>query len=202
MSKETQSQDIPIVGPENQQGPAIKTPNANLDDADSWPLQADRMAIHMPLVDCVRILAGHYGRRTSNTALTAGLPIPPKGITPALLIRAAERADMNTTLADRSLQSLAIAPNLPCILALDHGQAGILWDIQYPDKHPPKKEEGKEIEIHPETVFYVQFPETPDERKALTLHELERLYIGYAFFTRPVARTDDRAGPATIDTGP
>jgi ATP-binding cassette subfamily C protein LapB len=178
-----------------------KTVNVQLDDADSWPLQADRLAIHMPLVDCIRILAGHYGRRTSNTGLTAGLPIPPKGITPALLIRAAERADLNTTLADRSLESLAIAPNLPCVLALEEGQACILWDIKYPDKHPPKKEDGKAIEIHPETLFIVQFPETPDERKSLSLDALRKLYIGYAFFARPIARTDDRAGPAEIDTG-
>lgn len=50
---------------------------------DNWPLEADRMAIHSPLVECLRVLAGHYGRRTSENALTAGLPIPPP-ITPAL----------------------------------------------------------------------------------------------------------------------
>ena len=126
-------------------------------DRDSWPLQADRMAIRMPLVDCLRMLAGHYGRRTSNDGLTAGLPIPTKGLTPSLFIRAAERADMQAHLAERSLDSLAIAPNLPCIMALEEGQACILWDIQYPEKHPPKKEIGEggtqgDIVIHPETI--------------------------------------------------
>lgn len=160
----------------------------------------------MPLIDCLRLLAGHYGRRTSNAALTAGLPIPPKGLTPALFVRAAERADMNAILADRSLESLAIAPNLPCIMALERGQACILWEVRYPEKHPPKKVEGPDgqrgdVEIHPETAFIVQFPESPDERKALGLEQLKELYIGYSFFARPVARTDDRAGPAEIDTG-
>ena len=103
---------------------------------DAWPLQADRMAIRLPLIDCLQMMAGHYGRRTSPAALTDGLPIPKTGITPSLLIRAAERADLNARLAERSLESLAIAPNLPCILALEHGQGCILRTIQYPDKHP------------------------------------------------------------------
>ena len=46
----------------------------------NWPLEADRMAIHSPLVECLRLLAGHYGRRTSENSLTAGLPIPSTGI--------------------------------------------------------------------------------------------------------------------------
>jgi ATP-binding cassette subfamily C protein LapB len=177
------------------------SPKITEDAPDGWPLQADRLAIRMPLVDCLQIMAGHYGRRTSPTALTAGLPIPPAGITPALFIRAADRGGMHAVLAERTLESLAIAPNLPCVLTLEGAQACILWSIQYPEKHPPKKEEGKNIEIHPETTFFVQFPETPDERKGMTLEQLKRLYVGYAFFVRPIARTDDRAGPATIDTG-
>lgn len=168
---------------------------------EGWDLQADRMAIQMPLVDCLRLMAGHYGRRTSIAALTAGLPIPPTGITPALFIRAAERADMTARLAERSLESLAIAPNLPCILTLDHGQACILWAVEYPQKHPPKKSEGKPVEIHPETSFVVQFPETRDERQKMSIDELAKIYTGHVFFVRPVARSDDRAGPAAIDSG-
>ena len=170
-------------------------------EGDPWPLQADRMAIRMPLVDCLRMMAGHYGRRTSNDALISGLPVTKKGLTPSLFIRAAERADMQAQIAERSLDSLAIAPNLPCIMALEDGQSCILWDIKYPEKHPPKKAEGQELEIHPETLFIVQFPETPDEKKRLALEQLKNLYTGYAFFVRPVARVDDRAGPAEIDTG-
>ncbi len=175
-------------------------------DGDSWPLQVDRLAIRLPLVDCLRMLAGHYGRRTSNAALTSGLPIPKNGITPSLFIRAAERADMQSHLAERSLESLAIAPNLPCIMTLEEGQACILWEIKYPKKAPPKKTIGEggtqgPVEVHPKTRFLVQFPETPDDKRFVTLEELKNLYTGYAFFVRPVARVDDRAGPAEIDTG-
>lgn len=42
--------------------------------SDIWPLEADRYAVHSPLIECLRIVAGHYGRRTSENALTAGLP--------------------------------------------------------------------------------------------------------------------------------
>jgi ATP-binding cassette subfamily C protein LapB len=173
---------------------------APADPAGGWPLQADRVALHTPLIDCLQIMAGHYGRRTSPAGLTAGLPIPPGPLPPALFIRAAERADLHAVLADRSLESLAIAPNLPCVLTLEHGMACILWDIKYPPKHAPKKQEGKDVEIHPETRFVVQFPETTQERQSLTLEALKKLYMGYAFFVRPVARTDERAGPAEIDT--
>ncbi|MCB1783708.1 MAG: type I secretion system permease/ATPase [Alphaproteobacteria bacterium] len=159
------------------------------------------MAIQDPLVDCLCMMAGHYGRRTSVTALTAGLPVPPSGITPQLFVRAAERADLQAHLAERSLESLAIAPNLPCVVVLEGGQACILWDIKHPKKHPPQAKKGEPADVHPQTAFTVQFPETRDEKQVLTLEELKVLYIGYSFFIRPVARSDERAGPSEIDSG-
>ena len=195
--QESPEQDSPQASDEKSAPSGVK---------NSWALQADRLALQQPLVDCIRLMAGHYGRRTSNAALTAGLPIPSDGITPALLIRASERADLTTQIVERTLESLAIAPNLPCILALEGNQGCILWEIEHPKKHPPKKTGGEDgtkvkVEIHPETQFVIQFPETPDEKQKLTLEELQNLYSGYAFFVRPIARVDDRAGPAEIDTG-
>ncbi|PCJ98221.1 MAG: type I secretion system permease/ATPase [Zetaproteobacteria bacterium] len=168
--------------------------------AHGWPLQADRMAIQMPLIECLQVMAGHYGRRSSAASLTSGLPIPPQGITPALFVRAAQRADLRAKLVERSLESLAIAPNLPCILSLEHNQACIIWDVRYPKGHAPKKQDAKNALVHPKTKFLVQFPETSDEKQEMTLDELADLYTGYAFFVRPTARVDDRAGPAKIDT--
>lgn len=169
---------------------------------ENWPLQADRIAIRNPLVDCLCLMAGHYGRRTSVAGLTAGLPLPPGGITPQLFIRAAERADLQASLVDRTLDSLAVAPNLPCVLVLKGGQACILWEIKHPEKHPPKKGEGvHDVVLHPKTTFSVQFPETKDEKQVLTLDALKQIYDGYAFFIRPTARVDERAGPSQIDTG-
>jgi ATP-binding cassette subfamily C protein LapB len=168
--------------------------------ADVWPLEAGRVAIDDPLVDCLRIMAGHYGRRTSKASLTAGLPIPKTGITPLLFSRAAERTGLHARMVDRSLDSLAIAPNLPCVLVLDKGQACILWGL-----HNPEKKGflgfGKKTDVYfdKDTQFIVQFPETEDDRQALTYDQLKPIYSGYAFFLRPIARVDDRAGPATIN---
>lgn len=170
------------------------------DDNNEWPLQADRVALHNPLVECLRVLAGFYGRRTSMAALTAGLPIGKAGITPLLFLRAAERADMRANMAERTLESLAIAPNLPCIVTLNHGQACIIWGIEHPKGKAPKKgKKNEKITLDPGTVFTVQFPETKDEKQVIALEELQKLYTGYAFFVRPIARSDERAGPAEID---
>ena len=186
--------------PDTSINPAPSISEKESETPDGWPLQADRMAIQMPLIETLRVMAGHFGRRTSVASLTAGLPIPSTGITPELFVRAAERADMHATLVERSAESLAIAPNLPCILCLEKGQACILWEVRHPKKNPPVKRKDQDIEIHPSARFIVQFPETGDERQFLTLEQLRKVYMGYAFFTRPIARSDERAGPAEIDS--
>ena len=171
--------------------------------SDNWALQADRMAVNLPLIECLRLTAGHYGRRASTGSLTAGLPLSKTGITPALFIRAAERADMQATLVERSLAALAIAPNLPCILSLEAGQACILWSVKG-DKSglQNKVDAGADKDSDAKNLrFVMQFPETPDERQEISLEDLGALYTGYAFFLRPIARSDERAGPAEIDTG-
>jgi ATP-binding cassette subfamily C protein LapB len=164
---------------------------------DSWPLEADRVAIHDPLVNCLKLLAGHYGRRTSVASLTSGLPIPKGGITPVLFSRAAERADLNCYMVERTIDALAIAPNLPCIMVLEGNQACILWEVKQPKQ---KKITGKKkITAHPEARFVVQFPETQDERQEMSIQEISKIYTDYVFYLRPIARVDDRAGPAEID---
>lgn len=174
---------------------------------ENWTLEASRVAIDSPLVESLRLMAGHYGRRTTSSALVAGLPIPSGGITPSLFIRAAERADMYANLAERSLEALAISPHFPCILVLDNNQACILWDVQHPKKGKKSAQNqqatdktGQPKKLHPETVFHVQFPETENERQNISLSQLRKMYTGYTFFVRPIARLDDRAGPAEIDT--
>lgn len=164
---------------------------------DVWPLEADRVAIHDPLVNCLKLLAGHYGRRASVASLTSGLPIPKHGITPVLFERAAARANLNSFMVERPLDSLAIAPNLPCIMVLEGNQACILWEV----KQPKQKETSgkKKILVHPEARFVVQFPETEDDRQEMSLADLDKIYSNYVFYVRPIARIDDRAGPAEID---
>ena len=149
-----------------------------------YPLQADRMAQRFPRLDCLKILAGHYGRRTSLNALTAGLPISKEGVSPALFSRAAERADLKAQLVERSLDALVTLPVFPCIALLQGGQACIIWDVTRGDD---------------EHECLVEFPETVGEKTIISVEKLKESYNGYTFFVRPEAQTDDRAGPATID---
>ncbi|PZO82987.1 MAG: type I secretion system permease/ATPase [Micavibrio aeruginosavorus] len=181
-------------------GFASSSPSSPEQSPNSWPLEADRVAIHDPLVDALRILAGYYGRRTSNASLTAGLPVPPSGITPMLFTRAAERTGLNARLSEKSIEAMAIAPNLPCILVLEEGQACILWEVREPGRTGKMSAKAEQRKIHPETEFLLQFPETEDEKQLVKLSDLKTVYSGYAFYVRPVARVDERAGPAEIET--
>lgn len=163
----------------------------------SWPLEADRIAIKDPLLECLQIVSGLYGRRISTTALSAGLPIPKDGITPTLFVRAAERADLSARMVEKSLEAIAIMPNLPCVLVLDSGQACIVTAVESP-KDTRKLKKGR---AHPQTIFRIILPETPEETRDVPMRILEKIYHGVAFFLRPVARLDDRAGPAEIEEG-
>lgn len=170
-------------------------------DRLGWPLQADRIAIKDPLLECLQMMAGRYGRRISTTGLVAGLPVPRSGITPTLFIRAAERADLSARLVSRTLPALTIAPNLPCILALEGGQACIVEEIKGSAGAPVIKGKGRKRVVAADTMFRVVFPETPDEPVDMPLKELMSIYTGNCFFIRPTARIDDRAGPALLEKG-
>ena len=180
------------------------TNEENVINADhlAWPLQADRIALKDPLVECLRTMAGHYGRRISTTALVAGLPVPKSGITPTLFVRAAERADLSARMVAKTLPALAIAPNLPCILILEGGQACILRKITSKSGQAviQKNSKGKKA-VASDTVYSVSFPETPDDTVDMPIRDLANIYTGNAFFVRPVFRADDRAGPAFLEKG-
>ena len=93
-NQETGAPNAPAFDSPQGNSPQKPSAKAHEESADSWPLEADRVAIHDPLVDALRILAGYYGRRTSFASLTAGLPVPPSGITPILFTRALESSSI------------------------------------------------------------------------------------------------------------
>ena len=173
----------PESDPQSSQKPDPKAVHPS-QEQESWSLQAERVLVHDPLVSCLRIIAGHFGRRTSETALTSGLPVPKKGITPQLFVRAAQRADMQASLVEKNLDGILQDKNFPCLLKLEGGQGCIIWDV---------KQSGHK------TWLVVEYPETAGERKQIAQDDLTQSYSGYAFFVRPVSRLDDRVGPAKID---
>jgi len=152
--------------------------------ADSnWPLEAERLSLDDPLLECLAILAGTYGRRTTAAALSAGLPVHGEEMaSPAAFVRAADRVGMTARMVRRPLKDLATSPNLPCIVVLKNNQACILSG------------RGKKGVL-------LLFPETPDVTTEISLADLQMRYGGYAFFVRPRAHLDSRAGPAQIETG-
>lgn len=182
---------------EDQNKPVQNETPVNTEESPAaWPLEADRLSQKSPLLECLQLLAGQFGRRVSVNALTSGLPIPTSGITPSLFIRAAERADLSARLVQKPLGALAIAPNFPCIAVLDAGQACIIQDMIIPEG--AKIPKGK---VHAGTKFKVIMPETPDAPQEISIRELSKIFSGHLFFIRPVARNDDRAGPAELEEG-
>lgn len=165
--------------------PKISQPAEGADGPDqphNWPLEAERVSLDDPLMECLAIIAGANGRRTTAAALSAGLPVHGKTMaSPAAFVRAAERIFFNARMVRRPLRDLAEAPSLPCILVLKRNMACIL--------------QGRRGKDGAEVVF----PETPDAPVVISLNELQARYAGYAFFVRPRARLDGRSGPAKID---
>ncbi len=148
--------------------------------SETWPLQAERFSLDDSLLESLALLAGDYGRRVTPVALAAGLPVPTEGlVTPAVFIRAADRAGLTAKMVHRPLENLVSAPNLPCILVLYSDQACIL-----------KRRVGK-------NSVEVIFPETPDVPVEIAIDELAEKYMGYAFFIRPRAILDERSGIKT-----
>lgn len=150
----------------------------------SWPLEAARVSLDDPLMECLAIVAAENGRRTTAAALSAGLPLHGKQMaSPAAFVRAADRVSMTARMVRRPLKELLDSPNLPCILVLKNNQACIL-----------KSRVG-------EAAAALVFPETPDDVTEVPLADLQSRFVGYAFFVRPRNRDDGRSGPAAIDTG-
>lgn len=166
---------------------ASATKDAGSDDGDemtaSWPLEAERMSLDDPLMECLAVLAGTYGRRTTAVALSAGLPLHGEQMaSPAAFVRAADRINMTARMVRRPLKDIVNSPNLPCIVVLKNNEACILHG------RTPKG-------------VAVTFPETPDAVTEILPSDLQMRYRGYAFFVRPRGNLDRRAGPAQIDTG-
>jgi len=146
-----------------------------------WPLEAERLSLDDPLLECLAVLCSEAGRRTTAVALSSGLPIPAEGMAgPALFVRAADRADMTAKMVRRPLKALINNPNLPCILILNDDQACIL-----------RGKSGNDL--------LLTYPETSDDTVTVSFDEMEKYYKGYAFFIRPRARMDSRAGPSKIN---
>lgn len=125
-------------------------------------------ALLMALISVCKL----FGNPMSAEALTAGLPLEDNKLTPALFIRAAERADLSAGFLKRPLNEITNLV-LPAVLLLKDGKTCVLT----------------RIEPHQYTVIV---PETHDGEKTVPLTTLTESYTGSVFFLQRKHRFDDR----------
>jgi hypothetical protein len=125
------------------------------------------------LLDCLELLTEIHGNPMSGEALKAGLPLADGFLTPALFIRAAERACLAARAVKRNLKGI-MPLTLPCVLLLADRRACIL-----------NKFIGKDR-------FEVILPESGAGVTELGIDDLAKVYTGNAIFVRPEYRYDSR----------
>lgn len=139
---------------------------------DEWQQLHDAKSTHDPLTDCLVQLGKLFNLPVSRTALRAGLPLVHDRLTVELFSRAAERAGLVSRLVKRSLKEMT-GLELPATLLLQGGRACLLVAIDQAQQR-----------------VTVLLPETGLGETHLGLDEMEQLYSGHAFFTRPRFRKD------------
>lgn len=118
-----------------------------------------------PLLICLSTLCGLMQRPMSTSALVSGLPMDKAGFTPALFIRAAERAGLLARLVKRKLEQISPL-NLPCVLVLKGGNALVLTKVRSTGE------------------FEVISPEGERAKTTIRTADLEKEYAGYAIFAK------------------
>jgi ATP-binding cassette subfamily C protein LapB len=86
---------------------------------------AENLQYRDALLQCLEIISGLLNYRVSAESFKAGLPLGPLGFGPSLLLRAAERFNFKSKIAEKIFKD--ISPLLlPCILMLRGGRACVL----------------------------------------------------------------------------
>ncbi|WP_419342740.1 type I secretion system permease/ATPase [Achromobacter sp. PD1] len=140
--------------------------------AREW--RADARAAHDdPLLDCLVEITRLHGVTATAQALSAGLPLEEHKLTPALLPRAAARAQLSARVVKRTLESIS-QDLLPAILLLNGERACLLL-----------KKDGEN--------YVVSHPELGGSSMEMSAAELSAQYTGLVCFVRPQFRFDARA---------
>ena len=121
-----------------------------------------------PLAASLAIAARLYGDAVSPTALTAGLPLEDGVLTPALAVRAAERAGLQARIVKATLAQIA-QEQLPALLLTDPRGACVLLELR-----------GDSAKV--------VLPELPDAPREVALAQLEASYSGHAILLSRLQR--------------
>lgn len=127
------------------------------------------------LLSCLQISCRMHGIAISQDALAAGLPLSNGRITPSLIKRAAERANLVSNVLKKSLKHIH-AEFTPAILLLKEEEACLFlgWD---------------ENKTHARIIF----PELGDSEVSVPIEDLTARYSGYIIVTKPKFIFDKRA---------
>ena len=126
------------------------------------------------LLECLEAVAHHYDRSVPRAALLAGLPLFEGRLTPSLVLRAAQRADLAARIVKRPLKSLS-SLLMPVILVLKDNGAAVLL------------EKGRR-------KAKVLLPDAGGGVENARIRDLARDYSGYAILVKPAhAIEEDRA---------
>ncbi len=110
------------------------------------------------LLYCLEIISGLLNYRVSAQSFKAGLPVGPSGFPPALVLRAAQRFNFKSKIAEKEFKQIS-SLFLPCILLLQGEKSCVLATL---DKN--------------NAVVY--FPEDKQTPQTLLVSELRELYTG------------------------
>ena len=126
-------------------------------------------AVEDPLLDALVALTRLQHRPFSAQSLTAGLPLENGKLTPALFVRAAEKAGFTSIHVVKELKEIS-ALVLPVVLLLAEGKACILTALA------PQQNQAT-----------ILFPEDINEQKAqnISIEELAHLYTGSCLYLKP-----------------
>jgi len=146
--------------------------------ADSGPRERESEPVrsaHLhddPLAECLAEVTRIHGVPWTPQALSAGLPLVGHRLTPALLPRAAGRAQFSARLLRRAPQDIP-ETLLPAILLLDGNRACVLHERRGDS-------------------YLISYPESPASVVPLDAGQLAQGYTGVACIVRPLFRLDPR----------
>lgn len=151
---------------------AIKTVK---NPVSSNTLESLKSEVKDSLLSCLQLSCRIHGIAISNDALAAGLPLINGRITPSLIKRAAERANLVSNVLKKPLQNIH-AEFTPAILLLEDEQACLFlgWDDH--KKHAR-----------------IIFPELGDAEVSVPFDDLAARFSGFIIVTKPKFVFDKRA---------
>lgn len=145
-----------------------------LSEKPSREWRVDPSAAHDdPLLGCLVEITRLHGVTATSQALSAGLPLEKHRLTPALLPRAAARAQLSARVVKRKLEDMP-QDLLPAILLLHSERACLLL----------RKEDDK---------YLISHPELGGSSVEISAEALAEQYTGLVCFVRPQFRFDARA---------